>query len=77
MSVNEIIASAVTLVTTLGGFFAWIESRSEKRSSKLMSEIAAMIDTKIGEYSNRVQSDKLQALERENERLREYARDKK
>lgn len=77
MAVNEIIGLTVTLLTTLSGFFVWIENRSEKRSAKLMEDISHMIDSKIGDYSNRVQSDKLQALERENERLKDYARDKK
>jgi len=77
VSINEIIGSAITLITTLGGFFAWIETRSEKRSAKLMSDIAAMMDSKIGEYANRVQSEKMIQLERELDRMREYARDKK
>jgi hypothetical protein len=77
MGTNEIVGFGVTILTTLGGFFAWIENRSEKRSAKLMENIEHMMDAKIGEYSNRVQSEKMQALERELDRMREYARDKK
>lgn len=64
------IASCVTVFVTL-------EVRNQKRAKDLKEDIGHMIDAKIGEYAGRVNSERMAHLERENERLREYARDKK